>query len=118
MFRLEKVFQNDDSAFIFFTNFLKSVLLILLSHTFVVLNYNSIFELTNYQIFKNSNYFLYTVILSVTFFFSSIFFNNSKYYRSNFISFLRKDIINLFFSSIFTLAILFVISLEFIIEKK
>jgi len=118
MFRLEKVFQNDDSAFILFNNFSKSVLLILLSHTFVVLNYNSIFELTNYQIFKNSNYFLYTVILSVTFFFSSIFFNDSKYYRSNFISFLRKDIINLFFSSIFTLAILFVISLEFIIEKK
>jgi len=118
MFRLEKVFQNDDSAFILFNNFSKSVLLILLSHTFVVLNYNSIFELTNYQIFKNSNYFLYTVILSVTFFFSSIFFNNSKFYRSNFISFLRKDIINLFFSSIFTLAILFVFSLEFVIEKK
>ena len=117
MFRLEKVFQNDDSAFILFYNFIKSVSLILLSHLFVILNDNSIFELTNYQIFKNSNYFVYTIILAATFFISS-FFKDIKQYKSNFISFLGKDITNLIFSNILTFAILYVISFEFVIEKK
>jgi len=118
MFRLEKVFQNDDYAFILFTNFIKSASLFLLSYIFVILNDNTIFELIKYEIFKDSNYFFYSIILSVTFFICSFFFNESKQYKSNFISFFKKDIMNLFFSSIFTFAIFFLITIEFIIEKK
>ena len=118
MFRLEKVFQNDDSAFILFYNFIKSVSLILLVYIFIILKDNSIFELAQFQIFKNSSYLEYGLILSITFFISSFFFNNGKNYKSNFISFLNKDIVNLFFSNIFTFAILLIIDIKFVVDKK
>ena len=57
MFRLEKVFQNDDSGYILFSNFLKSVILLITAYVFVILSDYTIYDLTNFKIFKNSNFF-------------------------------------------------------------
>ena len=116
MFKLEKVFQNDDSGYILFTNFIKSVLLLIFSYLHVILSNNSIYELNDYQIFKNSNFFLYSIIISINFFIFSFFLKNRKEYRKNFISFLKQDLLNISFSIIFSFALIFVLKINFILE--
>ena len=73
MFRLEKVFQNDDSGYIFFVNFIKSLSIVILIYIFSILKNNSIFELKNYELFFNSNFFNFSIILSINFFINSFF---------------------------------------------
>ena len=62
MFKLEKVFQNDDSAYIIFVNFLKSLYFLLAFMCFLFLEKNTIYDLATIQIFKNSQYFLYSIL--------------------------------------------------------
>ena len=118
MFRLEKVFQNDDAGFLIFYNIVKSLQLLISSYVFVILSNNSIYELSKYEIFKNSNYYIYTILLIIIFFIISIFLKDNKEYKSNFISFLREDILIIFFSSIFVFAIIFILSIDFVLEIK
>ncbi|MBT03960.1 MAG: hypothetical protein CL836_08050 [Crocinitomicaceae bacterium] len=118
MFRLEKVFQNDDSGYILFSNFIKSILLLLTSYTFVILSGHSIYELTDYKIYKNSNFFFYSIFLSIVYFIISFFLKNKKIYKKNFLSFLKEDILNIFISVLFTFAIIFVFRINFILEIK
>jgi len=116
MFKLEKVFQNDDSGYILFTHFIKSGLLLTISYIYVILSNNSIHELNEYQIFKNSNYFLYSIILSINYFIFSFFLKNQKEYQKNFISFLKEDLLNISFSIILSFAIIFVLKINFLLE--
>ena len=116
MFRLEKVFQNDDSGFILFSNFIKSILLLIVTYIFAILSDNSIYEFTDYKIFKNSNFFFYSIFLSITYFILSFFLKNKKEYKKNFLSFLKEDILNIFFSIIFSFAIIFIFQIDFKIE--
>jgi len=118
MFRLEKVFQNDDSGYILFSNFIKSLIPLVTSYTFVILSDYSIYELTDYQIYKNSNYFLFSIMLSLNYFILSFFLKNQKYYRKNFISFLREDLLNIFFSIVLSFAVFFVFKFDFLLELK
>ena len=118
MFRLEKVFQNDDSGFLIFFKICKSLQILISSYIFVILSNNSIYELFQYKIFINSNYYIYTILLALTFFVSSSFLKNSKEYKSNFISFLREDILIIFFSGIFVFAIIFVLKIDFVLDIK
>ena len=57
MFRLEKVFQQDDYFFISISIFLKSVIIFLSIYIFSILEFNSIFDLFNYNIYNKSKYF-------------------------------------------------------------
>ena len=54
MFRLEKVFQNDDSGYILFSILIKSLILFATTYIFIILSDYSIYELTDYKIYKNS----------------------------------------------------------------
>ena len=117
MFRLEKVFQNDDSGYILFSNIIKSFLLLISSYVFIILSQNSIYDLGNYKIFRFSNYFIYTIILSIFFFVISFFLQSKKEYKINFISFLKEDVLNIFFSVIFAFAIIFIFKINFILKK-
>jgi len=116
MFRLEKVFQNDDSGYILFSNFIKSLILLVTSYTFVILSDYSIYDLTDYQIYKNSNYFLYSIILSINYFIFSFFLKNVKEYKKNFLSFLKEDFYNICISVICTFAIIFIFRINFRLE--
>jgi len=73
MFRLEKVFQNDDLAFILLNNFFKILSIFIITYFVVILKDNSIHELFQFRIFKNSNYFLYSIILTIIFFINLFF---------------------------------------------
>ncbi len=118
MFRLEKVFQNDDSGYILFSNFCKSLLLLIVTYIFVILSENSIHKLNEYEIFKESDYYFYSLILSLSYFIISLFLKDRKEYKKNFISFLREDLLTIFFSSILTFAIIFIFKINFNLDIK
>ena len=118
MFRLEKVFQNDDSSYVFFSNFIKSVILLIIAYTFTILSDNSIYELMEFSIYKNSNYFFFSINLSVFFFIFSFFLKDRKEYKRNFISFLKQDLVNIIFSTILTFAVFFIYKINFKLEKE
>jgi len=116
MFRLEKVFQNDDSIYILFSSFIKFIILLATSYIYVILSNNSIYELNNYRIFVNSNFFFYSILLSLTYFIISFFLKNKKEYKRNFLSFLKEDILNILISVILTFAIIFIFKINFSLE--
>ena len=116
MFRLEKVFQNDDSGFILFINFVKSLLLIFSTYIFVVLRNNSIFDLLNFQIFKNSNYLFFSIFIFITYFILTFFLKNSENYQKNFISFVKEDLLYLLASYIFFVLLIFALNINFNFE--
>ena len=116
MFRLEKVFQNDDSGFILFVNFIKSISLFLSTYIFIVLRNNSIYDLFNFEIFKSSNYVVFSVFIFLIYFIFSFFFKNRNNYQKNFISFLKEDFLNLLISYIFVFSLIFVLNFNFNLE--
>ena len=116
MFRLEKVFQNDDSGYILFSNFIKSVFIFTTTYVFVILSDYSIYELTDYKIFKNSNFYFYSILLSITYFITSFFLKNKKDYKKNFLSFLKEDILNIIISIICSFFIIFIFRIHFRLE--
>ncbi len=116
MFRLEKVFQNDDSGFIFFVIFFKSVFLFFTIYSFSILNKNSIYDFLNFKIYTNSNFFFYSIIVPIFYFLLSFFLTNRLEYKQNFISFLKEDIINFSISNILSFSIFFIFNLKFIIQ--
>ena len=118
MFRLEKVFQNDDSGYILFSNFIKSLILLVTAYAFVILSDYSIYELTEFKIFKNSNFFFYSILLSIIYFITSFFLKNKKEYKKNFLSFLKEDILNISISIICVFAMIFIFRINFRLELK
>ena len=72
MFRLEKVFQNDDQGYVYFVNLLKSLSILLIVYIFSILQNRSIYQLFDFKIFVNSNYFIYSFILPILFFLQSL----------------------------------------------
>ncbi len=112
MFRLEKVFQNDDSGFIFFTGFFKLIILFLTLYTSVILKNDTIYDLFNPEIFNNSEYFLYILLIIFFYFIFSYSFKNKRFYKKNFISFLKDDILSVIISNLVTFSIFFIFSME------
>lgn len=113
MFRLEKVFQNDDSGYILFVNFLKSLTLFFSTYLFVILSKYSIYDLLNFELFKNSNYFFFSFFIFVIYFTFSFFLKNRTKYQKNFISFLKEDFTNLIASYVVVLSLIFIFKLNF-----
>ena len=112
MFRLEKVFQNDDSGYYLFINFIKSLILLIAIYFFSILEKNSIYELLSFEIFQNSDYFLYSITISISFFFISIYLKK-KIYQKNFISFLRDDVTSFILSNIISFLFFFIFNINF-----
>ena len=113
MFRLEKVFQNDDLGYILFVNFIKSLTLFFSTYLFVILSKNSIYDLLNFELFKNSNYFFFSFFIFAIYFTFSFFLKNRTEYQKNFISFLKEDFTNLIASYVVILSLIFIFNLNF-----
>ena len=113
MFRLEKVFQNDDSGYILFVNSIKSLTLFFSTYLFVILSKYSIYDLLNFELFKNSNYFFFSFFIFVIYFTFSFFLKNRTDYQKNFISFLKEDFTNLIASYVVVLSLIFIFKLNF-----
>ena len=113
MFRLEKVFQNDDSGYILFVNSIKSLTLFFSTYLFVILSKYSIYDLLNFELFKNSNYFFFSFFIFVIYFTFSFFLKKRTEYQKNFISFLKEDFANLIASYVVILSLIFIFKLNF-----
>ena len=115
MFNLEKVFQNDDTGYYLFINFIKSLILFISIYFFSILEKNSIYHLLNFEIFKDSKYFIYSILISILFFVIS-FHSKKKIYQKNFIFFLKDDVVCFILANIFTFSIFFVFEINFKID--
>ena len=73
MFKLEKVFQNDDSGYIFYVSGFKSVSIFVFLYFFSILYENTIYELINFEVFTNSNIFIYSLLVPTMVFFLIFF---------------------------------------------
>ena len=113
MFRLEKVFQNDDFLFLNFYIFIKTLVLFLTIYTFSILEFNSIHDLTSFTIFENSKFYNFSIYISSIYFIISFFFRLKKRYALNFLTFLKQDIQPLFLSLLLTFTLFFFLNDNF-----
>ena len=117
MFRLEKIFQQDDLLFINITIFFRSFIIFLSIYIFSILEFNSIYDLHNYNIYETSKYFYLSIYLPISYLiFSFIFRINEKKYVINNLSFLLNDIIPLLITLPFILYIFFILKIYFKID--
>ena len=117
MFRLEKVFQNDDKGFLLFSNIIKAFTLFCSIYISSIFENRTIYQLFDFSIFVRSEYFLYALFLPILFF-TIISSNNKNYYEENFISFLKKDILSFIFSNILIFSFFFIFNVDLNFNKS
>ena len=117
MFRLEKVFQNDDKGFLLFSNIIKAFILFCLIYISSIFENRTIYQLFDFSIFVHSEYFLYALLLPILFFII-ISSNKKKYYEENFISFLKKDILSFIFSNILIFSFFYIFNVDLNFNKN
>jgi len=114
MLRLEKIFQQGDYFFINITIFFKSLIVFLSIYIFSILEFNSIFDLLNYNIYSTSKYLYLSIYFPIFYLlFSFILGTMKKKYVTNFFIFLLNDIVPLFITLPFCLYIFFILKLDF-----
>ena len=114
MFRLEKIFQQDDYFFINITIYIKCFIVFLSIYIFSILEFNSIFDLHNYNIYKTSKYFYLSLFFPIFYLLFSFSLRiMKKRYVINFLSFLLSDILPLLITLPFTLYIFFIFKIDF-----
>ena len=113
MFRLEKIFQQNDLLFINILIFLKSFIVYLSIYIFSILEFHSIYDLSKTNIYTKSNYFYFSFYFSIFYLFSSFILNRGNKYIVNSIYFLLNDILPLFITiPIFSLSIFLTFSID------
>ena len=118
MNRIEKILQNDDSAYIYFIKFIKTIVIFISFYIFSILEKNSIFELIDKEIFFTSKYFFISFFFTFSYFTISIFFFQNKTYKSNFISFIKEDLVVIFIAQILIFSIYFLIKKNLLIDLE
>ena len=69
MFRLEKVFQNDDSGLIYFATLIKTIFLFFLIYIAAILQKNTVYDLFSLTVFKKTNYYFYSFFITLSYLF-------------------------------------------------
>ena len=117
MFRLEKIFQVDDSVYINIAIFCKCFAVFLSIYIFSILEFNSIFDLLNYDIYKTSKYFYLSLYFTASYLlFSFVLGIMKKRYAASFLIFLVNDIVPFVITLPFTLYIFFLLKMDFSID--
>ena len=116
MFKLEKVFQNDDSAYILFVNIIKTVIILFSYYIFSILEKDTIYDLFNFNIYAQSKYFLFSIILCFTHLCLNLINKKDSNYKRNFISFLKEDFFNFIVSNIIVLSLFFIFKNKFLLD--
>ena len=70
------------------------------------------------KFYKNSIFFQYTIIKKIFYFFLSILFKDRRYVRTNFLSFIKEDILILLISNFIIFSIYLTLNFTFIIGKE
>ncbi len=117
MFRLEKIFQVDDSVYINIAIFWKGFAVFLSIYVFSILEFNSIFDLLNYDIYKTSKYYYLSLYFTASYLlFSFVLGIMKKRYATSFLIFLLNDIVPFVITLPFTLYIFFLFKMDFNID--
>lgn len=117
MFKLEKIFQKDDNLYINISILLKSFLVFLSIYVFAILEFNSIYDLFNFDIYKKSKFYVVSIYFPIFYFlFSFIFRTTKKRYVVHLFSFLLNDIIPFIITIPFTLYIFFLLKINYKVE--
>ena len=118
MFRLEKIFQQNDLLFINTLIFLKSFIVYLSVYIFSILEFNSIFDLSKVDIYIKSNYFYLSFYLQIFYLLSSFIFNTGNKYKTSFTYFLLNDILPLLVAIPLSVLIFFIFKISFSIDMN
>ena len=119
MFRWEKIFQQDDNLYIDISIFFKSFFIFLSIYIFSILEFYSIFDLLDYNIYLTSKYYYISIFFSISYLiFSFIFRLTKKRYVIHYLSFLLNDIVPLLITVPFTLYLLFLLKIDFNIDTN
>ena len=114
MFRLEKIFQQNDLLFINLLIFLKSFIVYLSIYIFSILEFNSIYDLLKFHIYIESNYFYFSFCLTSFYLLSLFIFNTKQYkYKISFLYFLLNDITAIFIATLISYLIFFIFKIDF-----
>jgi len=110
MFRLEKIFQQNDLLFI---NILIFVVYLSI-YIFSILEFNSIYELSKFDIYIKSKYFYFSFCFTIFYFLSSFVFNTKQNkYKISFLYFLLNDITPIFIATLISGLIFFIFKINF-----
>ena len=93
MFRLEKVFQNDDKFFIYLSFFFKSLIIYLVIYFFIILEKYSIYYIGDLNIYTSSIYYKFSIFLPILYFFSNFLTLNDTKHFNKILKISLKDII-------------------------
>ena len=118
MFRLEKIFQQNDLLFINTLIFLKSFIVYLSVYIFSILEFNSIFDLSKVDIYIKSNYFYLSFYLQIFYLLSSFIFNTGNKYKTSFTYFLLNDILPLLVAIPLSVLMFFIFKTSFSIDMN
>jgi lipopolysaccharide/colanic/teichoic acid biosynthesis glycosyltransferase len=117
MIKWEKIFQKDDHLYINISIFFKCFFVYLLIYIFSILEFNSIFDLHNFDIYKTSKYFILSLYIPIFYLlFSFVFRATKKRYVIHFLSFLLNDIVPLIIVIPFTIYLFFILKINFILD--
>ena len=106
MFKLEKVFQNDDHVFINFYILINSLFIFFSVYTFTILENNYFYEFNNYQIFRESFLYEFNFLITFIFFISQFFFPFKKRYDYSYLYFFKTTFIYFLISYILSFFII------------
>ena len=112
MFRLEKVFQNDDKFFINSLIFIKALIILLSVYIFSILQRNTIYELLEFNIYIESNFYLFSIYFATIYLLTNIIITKDKKYKSNFLSYLRNDLLAFLISMVISFSIFFLFKIN------
>ena len=112
MFRLEKVFQNDDKFFINSSIFVKVFIILLSVYIFSILQDNTIYELLEFNIYIESNFYLFSIYFATIYLLTNIIITKDKKYKSNFLSYLRNDLLAFLISMVISFSIFFLFKIN------
>ena len=112
MLRLEKIFQNDDNFFIGLLIVLKTFTIFCSIYIFSILEFNSIYQLFDISIFKNSIYSNHSIYFTTIYLLISCLVKKNNQYNIKLIAHLREDILPLFISCVLYFIILIVFKIN------
>ncbi|MDA7714809.1 exopolysaccharide biosynthesis polyprenyl glycosylphosphotransferase [Candidatus Pelagibacter sp.] len=114
MFRLEKIFQQNDILFLNILIFFKSFIVYISIYIFSILEFNSIYDLSKFDIYIKSKYFLFSFCSTLFYFLSSLIFNvKQNKYKISFFNFLLNDITPVFIGILISWLVFFIFRINF-----
>ena len=113
MFRLEKIFQQNDILFLNTLIFFKRFVVYISIYTFSILEFNSIYDLSKFDIYIKSKYFYFSICFTLFYFLSSFIFNvKQNKYKISFFNFLLNDITPVFIGILISGLIFFIFKIN------